>query len=108
MLPLEILIAGIVLVSAVIMFLFWHFFRTSRLHQALSEINRQLPTESLEQLKSRYLKVYGLYLHLSEGRKRKVYNQLSQLREQVEELLRSQKKVEELLGKSGTLEQRRR
>lgn len=102
---LTIYIAIIILILAVLFILlylhFGFYHRSRQLRKKLKEIEPRLSQEPLDVLKEKYLKIYTLYLKVSEKEKRNFYALISRLRESIEEKLQADKKLEELCQKAG-------
>ena len=80
---------------------YWYFAApANRLRRKLKKAQSLTGEASSELLKEHYMGSYNLYLKLSEGKKRNFYSQVTQLREQIEEQLKGEKKMEELLLRS--------
>jgi len=80
---------------------YWYFAAShNRLRRRLKKAQSLTGEASSELLKEHYMGSYNLYLKLSEGKKRNFYSQVTQLREQIEEQLKTEKKMEELLLRS--------
>ncbi len=69
----------------------------NKLKRKLRKISPLLGEESHDVLKAGYLEIYHLYLRLSEGHKQNYYGKVTKLREKLEEQLKAEKKVQELL-----------
>jgi parallel beta-helix repeat protein len=93
-------------------FVYWQFAYTpTRLRRRLRRLRPLLGEETAEILKSGYLGVYHLYLKLSEKHKQNFYGKVTKVRETIEEQLKAEKKIEELLEeehKGGIKEQKER
>ncbi|MEK6846414.1 MAG: hypothetical protein AABY26_06655 [Nanoarchaeota archaeon] len=82
-------------------FLYWkHLLTPARMRKKLAQLTLMMEEESLEVLKDAYLAVYKHYLKLSESQKPNFYAWVDKLREQIEEQLRAEKKMETLMQKS--------
>ena len=66
-----------------------------KLRKLLSSI--KIREETMEVLKNEYMKIYSLYMKLSERKKQNFYAKVNMLREALEEQLRAEKKVQILL-----------
>ena len=89
----------------------WFFAHpASRLKRRLRKVGPLLGDESAQVLKDDYKELYGLYLKLSENRKKNFYSKISKVREKIEEQLKAQKRVEQLLSRSseGDLKEQRK
>jgi parallel beta-helix repeat protein len=76
----------------------WYFGATrNKLRRKLKGINPLLNEESNEVLKEGYLGIYNLYLRLSEKHKSNYYSKVTKLREKIEDQLKAEKRVQELL-----------
>ncbi len=78
----------------------WEARPSRRLHRRLRKATRIISQESIEALKREYKGVYSLYLKLSEKHKGTYYGRVSKLRTTIEEQLKAEKVVEQLLAKS--------
>jgi c-di-AMP phosphodiesterase-like protein len=95
---------AIIAFSVVIVFLIFmiwlEFTPHSKLRKKLNRLMRTVNDESTETLKEAYQEVYNLYLKVSEKNKSNFYSKIVQLREKIEEQLKAEKKVEELVQSS--------
>ncbi|MBI4983267.1 hypothetical protein HZC32_01345 [Candidatus Woesearchaeota archaeon] len=89
-----------VLLLLVIVSIFLFATPSSRLRKKLKKLTSVTEEESIEVLKGEYTKIYNAYLGLSEKKKQNFYALVNNLREQIEEILRAEKKVEELVEKT--------
>ncbi len=82
----------------------------SRLRKSLKELEESAQQESSTALQQEYLRLYDLYLKLSERQKQNFYARISAVRETLEKHLQNEKHFEVLLAevKKGTLVQRRK
>lgn len=69
------------------------------LKKKLIKAESLLQQESIETIKAFYLKIYHLYLKLSEKQKQNFYSRINALRENIEKILQAEKKVREGLAK---------
>jgi parallel beta-helix repeat protein/cysteine-rich repeat protein len=69
----------------------------NRLKRKLRKITPLLGEESHDILKAGYLDIYHLYLKLSEGHKQNYYSKVTKLREKLEDQLKAEKRIQELL-----------
>ena len=69
----------------------------NRIKRKLRKIHPMLGQESHDILKTGYLEIYHLYLKLSEGHKQNYYSKVTKLREKLEDQLKAEKQVQELL-----------
>ncbi len=69
------------------------------LQKKLNKAESLLQQESIETIKAFYLKIYHLYLKLSEKQKQNFYSRINALRENIEKILQAEKKVKEGLAK---------
>ncbi len=99
-----ILVALAAVVTFTLMFSYLEFVHLpTRMKKKLRKIAALLPDEPAEFLQNHYLKAYKLYVKLSEKRKQRFYEQLSRIREQIEEHFVAEKNIQELtynLGKT--------
>jgi len=72
-------------------------FSARLMRRNLKKIEEQVAEGSLEELKETYLKLYKVYLKLSEKKKQNFYGKLAQIREKVEDMLRAEKKIQKML-----------
>ncbi len=72
------------------------------LKKKLTKAESLLEQESIETIKAFYLKIYHLYLKLSEKQKQNFYSRINALRENIEKILQAEKKVKEGLAEIGT------
>ena len=75
--------------------------RATKLRKRLKEMDAALSQESLDILKSKYLEIYAIYMKLSEKEKQNFYARVTKVREQIEEQMKAEKKVEQLLEQAG-------
>ncbi len=77
---------------------YWMFgYPPNRLRRRLNKLKSEVDEEYYELLKNDYLSVYNLYLKLSENHKQNFYAKITEMREKIEENLKAEKKMEELL-----------
>jgi parallel beta-helix repeat protein len=69
----------------------------NKLKRKLRKITPLLGEESHDILKAGYLDIYHLYLKLSEGHKQNYYSKVTKLREKLEDQLKAEKRIQELL-----------
>jgi parallel beta-helix repeat protein len=69
----------------------------NRIKRKLRKIHPMLGQESHDILKTGYLEIYHLYLKLSEGHKQNYYSKVTKLREKLEDQLKAEKQIQELL-----------
>ncbi|HLD72763.1 MAG TPA: hypothetical protein VJA23_04200 [Candidatus Nanoarchaeia archaeon] len=92
-------------VLVLVLFIILTIFYKNKIHLPLSLKRKLIRAESFlqqentETIKEFYLKIYHLYLKLSEKQKLKFYSQINQLRENIEKILQAEKKVKEGLAK---------
>jgi hypothetical protein len=80
---------------------YWQYgYAPNRMRRRLKRLNPMLSEESSELLKEEYKGIYGLYLKLSEGHKQNFYTKVTQLRDKIEDQLKAEKRVQDLLQKS--------
>lgn len=95
---------AIIAFSVVIVFLIFmiwlEFTPHSKLRKKLNRLLHTVNDESTETLKEAYQEVYHLYMKVSEKHKSNFYSKIVQLREKIEEQLKAEKKVEELVQKA--------
>lgn len=95
------LLLAVFVVGLLTGFLYWkHLLTPARMRKKLAQLTLMVEEESLEVLKDAYLAVYKHYLKLSESQKHNFYAWVDKLREQIEEQLRAEKKMETLMQKS--------
>lgn len=95
------LLLAVFVVGLLTGYLYWkHLLTPARMRKKLAQLTLMLEEESLEVLKEAYLAVYKHYLKLSESQKHNFYARVDKLREQIEEQLRTEKKMETLMQKS--------
>jgi len=70
----------------------------NRLKRKLKQVRPLLDNETNEVLKENYLGIYGLYMKLAEKHKPNYYAKVTKLREKIEDQLKAEKKLQELLG----------
>ncbi|GEM_PF-2475696 len=92
-------------VLALVLFIILFTFYKNKIHlphslkKKLTQAENLVPQESTEVIKSFYLKIYHLYLKLSEKQKQNFYSRINALRENIEKILQAEKKVKEGLAK---------
>lgn len=86
-----------VTVAALIWYLVWEFSAANRLRRKLKKIVPMVDSEPLENVKKMYLKIYNLYMKLSEKKKQNFYARVNSLREKIEENLQREKELQRLL-----------
>lgn len=95
------LLLAVFVVGILTGYLYWkHLLTPARMRKKLAQLTLMVEEESLEVLKDTYLTVYKHYLKLSESQKPNFYARVDKLREQIEEQLRAEKKMETLMQKS--------
>lgn len=94
-------LAVLVLVLFIILIIFYKnkIHLPYSLKKKLIQAESLLQQESIETIKAFYLKIYHLYLKLSEKQKQNFYSRINALREGIEKILRAEKKVKEGLAK---------
>ena len=105
-----VLILSLVIVLAVAIYLYGHYFHPPhRLHRKLKNTASIIQLESGENLKDNYLDIYNIYMKLSEKHKSNFYTKVTKLREKIEEQMKAEKKIQELVQKSnsGGVEERK-
>ena len=75
--------------------------RATKLRKRLKEMETALSQEPLDVLKSKYLEIYAIYMKLSEKEKQNLYARVTKVRGQIEEQMKAEKKVEQLLEQAG-------
>lgn len=89
----------VVVFSSII--LFWqHGHKVNKLRKKLLELEQLLGKESVESIKERYIAIYNLYLKLSETQKQNFYGRITTIREKLEEQLKAETKMGELLQRA--------
>jgi parallel beta-helix repeat protein len=78
----------------------WEIGPSRRLHRRLKKASRIISQESIEALKKEYKGVYSLYLKVSEKKKGNYYTRVNKLRSTIEEQLKAEKVVTQLIDKS--------
>ncbi len=97
---LIILLAVFLLVVLTLIFTYLHFSSTkNKLRRKLKKISLSEPIGSL---KYQYQEIYNLYLKLSESNKRNFYSKVIGFREEIENKLKAEKKIEDLSQSTGT------
>lgn len=83
---------------------------SSRLRKKLEQVNDDLSEETIETLKEQYQEIHRLYLKLSEKEKQNFYGRVDKIREEIEEHLTCEKKIEELsiTSSKGTIKERKK
>lgn len=75
----------------------WEFSAVNRLRRKLVKVAGMVGVEETEKIKVLYLKIYKLYMKLSEKKKQNFYAKVNGLREQLEEYMQKEKELERLL-----------
>ncbi len=90
---------SIIAVTVVILvwYIVWELSAANRLRRMIKKISSVLDTESTDEAKKLYLKIYSLYMKLSEKKKQNFYARVNSLRESLEEHLQNEKELERLL-----------
>ena len=87
----------VVTVAVLVWYVAWEFSIANRLRRMLKKISTLVESEPTDKVKSLYLKIYCLYMKLSEKKKQNFYAQVNSLRESLEEHLQNEKELERLL-----------
>ncbi len=93
---LSLALIGLAVVLLIV--LFFSGSRSSRMRKLLQEMEHRLLQESAEDLKSIYLDAYNTYVKLSEKEKTNFYGRLMKIRERLEESMKAENDLQELLG----------
>ena len=95
---------------ALVWYVLWEFSAANRLRRLLKKISPMVSTESTEEVKKLYLKIYNLYMKLSEKKKQNFYSRVNSLRESIEEHLQKEKKLGRLLQdtEKGSLDEQKK
>ena len=98
-----------VAIAALIWYIVWEFSTANRLRKMLKKITPMIESESMDKVKEKYLKIYDLYMKLSEKKKPNFYARINSIRERVEELLQKEKELERLLQdtEKGSIEEQK-
>ena len=109
--PTRVILFSVIIVTAVVLvwYIIWEFSAANRLRRMLKKISRKIDSEPTDEVKKLYLKIYALYMKLSEKKKQNFYVKVSSLREQLEEELQNEKELERLLKKTekGSIEEQK-
>lgn len=89
------LIGLMVLLMAVLLF---SGNKVSKLRKTLQELESRLLQESAEELKELYLRAYGAYVKMGEKEKVNFYGRLMKIRERLEESMKAEKELQELVA----------
>ena len=84
-------------VAVLAWYIMWEFSAANRLRRMITKISPLVDTEATEEVKVLYLKIYNLYMKLSEKKKQNFYAKVNALRESLEEHLQNEKELERLL-----------
>jgi len=106
----------ILILSVVVLFLgiiVFYVTKTSlqrKLHKQIQKLMSNFNISSLDILKQNYMDVYYNYMKLSEHKKQNFYASVTKLREDLEDKLKAQKKLELLLEEAtvGTIEEQKK
>ncbi len=108
---MRVILSSVIIVTAVVLvwYIIWEFSAANRLRRMLKKISRKIDSEPTDEVKKLYLKIYALYMKLSEKKKQNFYVKVSSLREQLEEELQNEKELERLLKKTekGSIEEQK-
>ena len=105
-----ILVFILAIVLAVAGLIYWYYFHPPhRMHRKLKNTASVVLLRSGDNLKNSYLDIYNLYLRLSEKHKSNFYTKITKLREKIEEQMKAEKRIQELIPKSnfGGVEERK-
>lgn len=94
--PLLFSIIGVTVLALILCFA-WEFSAANRLRKALNKISPRINQVSIEAVKKEYLRIYGLYMKLSEKKKQNFYAKVNSLRENLEEQMQNEKELDRLL-----------
>src|SRR3989344_7033396 len=83
--------------AALIVYIVWEFSAANRLRRMLKKITPKVDSEPMDEVKEIYLKIYDLYLNLSEKKKNNFYARVNTIRESIEGNLQKEKELERLL-----------
>ncbi len=86
-----------VTVFVLIWYMAWEFSAANRLRRLLKKIQPMMDSEPMEDVKKLYLKIYKLYMKLSEKKKQNFYSRVNSLRETLEEHMQKERELERLL-----------
>src|SRR3989344_605772 len=84
-------------IAALLWCLAWEFSAANRLRRMLKKIDPLADSEPMDEVKKLYLKIYGLYMKLSEKKKQNFYAKVNSLRENLEEQMQNEKELDRLL-----------
>lgn len=108
---MRVILFTIITVTAVVLvwYIVWEFSAANRLRRMLKKTSQKVDSEPTDEVKRLYLKIYALYMKLSEKKKQNFYVKVSSLREQLEEELQNEKELERLLKKTekGSIEEQK-
>jgi flagellar basal body-associated protein FliL len=96
---LRISLLSVIAITVVVLvwYILWEFNGPNRLRRLLKKIEPMVDIEATEEVKSLYLRIYDLYMKLSEKKKQNFYAKVNSLRERLEEHLQNEKEIERLL-----------
>jgi len=89
-----------VVVFVLVWYITWEFSAANRLRRMLKKIAPMVDSEPTDEIKNLYLKMYNLYMRLSEKKKQNFYARVNSLRESLEGHLQNEKELERLLQDS--------
>lgn len=80
-----------------------------KLHKQIKKLSANFNTSNLDILKQNYMDIYYNYMKLSEHKKQNYYGSITKLRQDLEEKLKAQKKLELLLQEAsvGSIEEQK-
>ncbi|MEK6809807.1 MAG: hypothetical protein AABY40_03975 [Nanoarchaeota archaeon] len=95
--------------TALIVYIAWEFSAANRLRRMLKKITPKVDSEPMDEVKEIYLKIYNLYLKLSEKKKNNFYARVNTIRENIEENMQKEKELERLLNDTdkGSIEEQK-
>ena len=98
-----------VTVAALIWYIAWEFSAANRLRRMFKKIAPTIDSGPMDEVKKRYLKIYNLYMKLSEKKKHNFYARVNSLRESIEGYLQKEKELERLLQdtEKGSIDQQK-
>ena len=98
-----------VTVAVLIWYVLWEFSAANRLRRMLKRIAPTVDSGPMDEVKRRYLKIYNLYMKLSEKKKHNFYARVNSLRESIEGHLQKEKELERLLQdtEKGSIDQQK-
>lgn len=99
-----------VTVFVLISYVAWEFSAANRLRRSLKKIQPMVDSEPMDKVKESYLKIYKLYMKLSEKKKQNFYSRVNSLRETLEEHMQKERELESLLQdtEKGTIEEQKK